>query len=156
MPWLDLIDESFVVAARRDAREMLCDEGCWRTWFPGLRLQAYDDRGLDGVRWRVTGDLAGTAEVWLEEFGDGVLVHVFIRADRTAEGSDSEPAPVTRPRRERDRLRRRYAVPLKHHLLAAKDALEGDRRPGHPRVARPIESSVRGTTTDDRGERADG
>ncbi|MGH3502072.1 MAG: SRPBCC family protein, partial [Nocardioidaceae bacterium] len=127
MPTVDIIDEAFIVASRRACRAELCPVARWRTWFPQLTLTPYDDRGLDGVRWRVSGELVGTAEVWLEQYGDGVIVHTYVRA---------EPATAARalPRRADRWVRRRYALPLKRHLLGVKDALEAGRQVGEPRV----------------------
>lgn len=123
---LDLVDEHFIAADRGAVRRLLCDEARWRGWFPDLTLTAYDDRGLEGVRWRVTGALTGTAEVWVEKYGDAAVVHVFLRADPTH--------PARRRGREAARLRRRYAVPLKRQLFAAKDSLEGGRPAGERRA----------------------
>lgn len=75
MPSIDIIDELFVVADPASTRAVVCDEARWKEWFRGITLTAYDDRGLLGARWNVQGDLEGTAEVWLEEFGDGTIVH---------------------------------------------------------------------------------
>ncbi len=121
MPTVDIIDEIFIVAAPGAARSRLCDPALWGGWFPELRLTPYDDRGLLGVRWRVSGALTGTAEVWLEEFGDGVIVHVYVRA---------EPTPPAHNRS----VVRRYVLPLKRLLTEAKDELEAGREPGIPRV----------------------
>ncbi len=131
---LDLVDEHFIAADRGAVRRLLCDEARWRGWFPDLTLTAYDDRGLEGVRWRVTGALTGTAEVWVEKYGDGAVVHVFLRADPTRPGRwRLRAAGRRRRRREAARLRRRYAVPLKRQLFAAKDSLEAGRPAGERR-----------------------
>ncbi len=158
MPSVDIIDEMFVVASPAATRAILCDEVRWREWFPGLTLTAYDDRGLLGVRWNVTGDLQGTAEVWLEECGDGTIVHTYLRA---------EPVPTPRRRKpwQLERLaRRRYALPLKRRLVAVKDALEVGHEPGLPRVplsqrvvSPPITNATppRRTTAESRAEEGD-
>jgi hypothetical protein len=110
----DIIDEIFVVADPVAVRRATCDLGRWRSWFPGLRLTPYDDRGLLGVRWRASGDWTGTAEVWLEEFGDGVIVHTYVRAC--------------------DRLSKRHALAIKRRMTEVKDELEVGRPAGTPRV----------------------
>jgi hypothetical protein len=143
LPSVDIIDEFFVVAPREAVRSTMCDESTWRGWFPGLALTAYDDRGLDGVRWNLTGDLVGTAEVWLEEYGDGTIVHTYIRA---------EPARFRRnARRVRAWARKTYALPLKGHGFAVKDRVEGAACPartvGEPRVPLSSRSARRRTAT---------
>lgn len=120
MPRLDLVAEHFVVADRRDIRRMLCDRALWRRWFPDLVLEVSVDRGPEGVRWRVSGAFEGSAEVWVEEYGDGAVTHLFLRLETAGPGTAR-------------RLERRYGVPLRRHLFDAKDALEGDRPPGVPR-----------------------
>ncbi len=68
--------------------------------------------------------LVGSAEVWLEEWFDAVVVHVFWQVDR----ADGKPL--------RPRERRRYAVAVKRHVMALKDTLERGRAPGTPRATR--------------------
>lgn len=126
MPTVDIIDEMYVVASVDQVRRACCDEARWRRWFPELTLEAYADRGRKGVRWSVGGALEGTAEVWLQEYGDGVIVHTYVRA---------EPAEPGRSIRGLARWTlRRYALPLKQHLLTVKFELEGDRELGTARI----------------------
>ena len=119
VPALDVIDEHFVVAPAADVARALCDERVWAGLFPDITLTSTWDRGAEGRQWSVGGALSGTAEVWLEPWGDGTLVHVYLRC---------EPAHPQSGRR----LRRRYAVPLKATVFAAKDRLEGLRPAGEP------------------------
>lgn len=112
----------------------------WRRWFPGLTLTTYDDRGLLGVRWNVTGDLVGTAEVWLEAYGDGTIVYTYLRGEPT-------PTPRRSTAHGLEALgRRRYALPLKHRLFAVKDTLEAEHVVGSPRI--PIGQRVVSPPTD--------
>lgn len=127
MPVVDVIDEVFVVASPERIRNLVCDEARWLSWFPGLRLTRYDDRGPLGVRWQLSGELLGTAEVWLQEHGDGTIVHVYLRADP----AEADPDRLAASRR---RMRRRYALALKSHLLDLKEVLEAGRAPGAARV----------------------
>ena len=61
-------------------------------------------------------------EIWLEPWGDGVVVHWYLRA---------EPARVARrPERERAQRVRRW----KEQVHALKDRLEAGREPGSPRL----------------------
>ncbi|MGI8614153.1 MAG: hypothetical protein ACR2KL_09490 [Nocardioidaceae bacterium] len=126
MPFLHIVDETFVVASAAVVRTRWCRESEWTRVLPGLRLECYEDRGALGKRWRMAGRLSGTAEVWLQQFADGVLVHVYLRAQR----------PVGRDRlRSRRRLRRDYALRLKRWGFSIKDAAEGRRPAGEPRRA---------------------
>lgn len=137
MPAVDLVDETFIVVAAPRIAEVVSDPARWSTWWPGLELTVFMDRGLQGVRWSVTGDLVGSAEVWLETHGDGVIVHYYLRVDPTEPGSSTRARVIPssmRGRREVDRLRRRHAVAWKRTVWALKDELEGERRPGVPGV----------------------
>ena len=122
MPGLDLVDETFVVAAPAVVAAAVRDPDRWARWWPDLRLSVFQDRGDAGVRWNVRGALTGSMEVWLEPYGDGVLVHHYVRCDR----ADGRPVGA---RERRHRQRQAKAI-----FWALKDELEGDRRPGEPRA----------------------
>ena len=122
-PAIDITDETLVVAAASQVRDRLCDETGWESLFAGARLSCIDDRGPLGKRWSVSGSLTGSAEVWLEPWADSVVVHVFWQVD---------PVPAQRAR-GLGRLRRRYALAVKRHVLGVKDVLEKGRSPGTPR-----------------------
>jgi hypothetical protein len=130
MPLVDLVDDTFVVADPGRVATLVRDPASWRRWWPDLTLTVREDRGHKGVRWAVDGPLVGTSEIWLEPFGDGVLVHYYLRADPTGR----VPAGATARRRFADRLRRRHALAWKRTVHALKDEMEGGRRPGEPRV----------------------
>ena len=135
MPAVDLVDETYVVVDRARLAVVVADPDRWRRWWPDLRLVVFMDRGLDGIRWSVSGEWVGSLEIWLEPVGDGVLLHHYARLDRP--GPDG-PAPVaTDPRgRRRDaRARARRARDWKRTSWALKDELEADREPGTPRAA---------------------
>ena len=102
---VDLIDEIFIVAEPVRIRAATCDPDRWASWFPGTVFTSYDDRGPLGDRWTVTGSLAGTAEVWLEEHGDGTVVHAYLRVDPT------DPVGLGRRGRRRT-IAARFVVPL--------------------------------------------
>jgi hypothetical protein len=153
---VDLVDEIFIVAAPDRVRAVACDPDRWASWFPGARFTSYDDRGPLGDRWEVSGVLAGTAEVWLEEHGDGTVVHAYLRVDPA--GHDGPPLRCHR--RHRRLVVTQYALPLKRRLFEMKDLLEGDREPGTTRV--PISERVvsasgqRQTSTTTEGAQPDG
>lgn len=135
MATVDLVDETFIVVAPARIAEVVADPARWMTWWPGLRVTVFMDRGLEGIRWTIAGELVGSAEIWLESHGDGVVVHHYLRAEPTEPGSAVRARRVTdsaRGRRVADRLRRRHALAWKKTVWALKDELEGDRRPGEP------------------------
>jgi hypothetical protein len=117
---VDIADETFVVASRELVAQRLADPIRWRAWWPELQLAVTRDRGLDGIAWVVSGALAGTAEIWLEPWHDGVIVHWFLRGRPYGEDN---PA----------RVRRAYAADFKRQITALKDELERGRPPGFPR-----------------------
>lgn len=129
MPLVDLVDETFVVADPLEVAAAAHDPGRWRRWWPDLELTVFMDRGVAGLRWSVTGALVGSSELWLEPFGDGVVVHYYLRADPVGR-ADGSP-------RLADRVRRRHALAWKRSVNALKDELEGDRHPGDPRLVKP-------------------
>ncbi|SEE61952.1 hypothetical protein [Jiangella alba] len=121
-PAIDLVDDTFVVAERAELAAYVRDPAVARAWWPRLTLAVQQDRGLEGVRWTIGGELAGSTELWLERYGDGVLVHWFLRADPTS------------PRARPDRLARRYTVAFKTRIHELKDRLEHGRPAGVPRL----------------------
>lgn len=139
MAGVDLVDETYVVVERAQIARVVADPLRWRQWWPSLELAVFMDRGLDGVRWSVTGELIGSAEIWLEAQGDGVVVHYYLRGEPTVPGSPTTARSLpdsSRGRREMDRLRRRHALAWKRIVWSLKDELEGDRRPGEARAPR--------------------
>jgi hypothetical protein len=125
VPTVDLIDETYLVVAPEVLAAAVHSPARWRAWWPDLELSVFMDRGLDGIRWSVTGSLAGSAELWLEPVGDGVLLHYYLRVDPVAGRGRARSA---------DRLRRSRALAWKVAVNALKDELEAGRPPGEPRV----------------------
>jgi hypothetical protein len=119
---LDLIDETFVVAAPAAVARVVRDPARWRQWWPDLDLTVFQDRGEQGVRWNVRGALAGSMEVWLEPYGDGVILHYYLRCDPPA-GRTLRPSAAQREVRRRSRHAKRV-------FWALKDELEAGRPPG--------------------------
>lgn len=133
---LDLADDTFVVAEPSVVAGWVAGPDRPAQWFPDLRLVTTRDRGVKGRQWRVDGALVGTAEVWLEPWGDGVVVHWFLRADpeptvRSGLGPDGGPGV----RRWADRERRRRVLRWKQVVHRLKDELEAGRSPGEPAPA---------------------
>ncbi len=133
MPVVDLVDETFIVAPPAALAAALAERRRWRQWWPDLTLDVFMDRGEKGIRWSVTGALVGSCEVWLEPFGDGAIVHYYLRADptETAQPTVARIYPDSpRGRRAADRLRRRQALRWKRSVWSWKYEMEGDRVPG--------------------------
>ncbi|MBU6277793.1 MAG: hypothetical protein KGN78_00980 [Actinomycetales bacterium] len=121
-PAIDLVDETFIAADRAEIAAVVADPSSWRTWWSDLSLTVFMDRGPDGIRWSATGALVGSVEIWLEQFGDGTLLHYFLRA---------EPSGQRRLTRTRaTRIRHQRATAWKRQVWALKDAMEGGRLPG--------------------------
>ncbi|GAB3596754.1 hypothetical protein GCM10027446_23980 [Angustibacter peucedani] len=129
MALIDLVDDTFVAADPAAVAAVVADERRWARWWPDLALTTTRDRGPKGRQWRVDGALVGTAEVWLEPWGDGVLVHCFLRLDPAP-----APAPGEGPAAWRWAARERAAraQAWKRVVHGLKDDLEHGRRPGTP------------------------
>ena len=117
---VDIADQTFVVASRELVAKRIADPVQWRAWWPDLQLAVTRDRGSNGISWAVSGALTGTAEIWLEPWHDGVIVHWFLRCRPSG---DDDPA----------RVRRAYVTDFKRDITILKDELERGRPPGHPR-----------------------
>ncbi|NMO93352.1 polyketide cyclase / dehydrase and lipid transport [Actinomycetospora sp. TBRC 11914] len=151
MAALDVIDETFVLAARADVAAAFADPEAWPRLWPDLGLTVFADRGEAGIRWSVTGRWVGSAEVWCEPVvlgpasadpdggpgsggEEGTLLHWFLRVD-PAPGPEGDPARRLLRGRSgpaREALRRQRAA--KEIAFGLKDALERGRRPGEPAV----------------------
>lgn len=124
MPTLDISCDDLVVADPAYVAERLGSDTLWREWWPDLTLTPSERRGLEGVRWAVTGAAIGTAEWWLEQVRDGVVVHWYLRVD---------PARPVRGR-ALTRLRERYVAQYREHLWRFKDQVEAGRAAGERRT----------------------
>ena len=111
MTEIDLIDESWVAVPPAQLVGVLTADGLWQSWFPRLGRVVFMDRAEKGVRWSVTGELVGSVEVWLEAFGDGTIVHWYLRADA--------------PSGDAGRLRERYIRAINEGMFLVKDEAEG-------------------------------
>jgi hypothetical protein len=132
------MDETFVVAPQQDVSDALHDPALWRSWWPDLQLVVEKDRGVAGLHFSVSGALVGTGELWLEEFGDGVIVHVFLRADPVRPGTAGQVMEL--PLKALWREARKRAWQTKRGMGLLKDNLEGPRAAGEPRpdLAQPV------------------
>ncbi len=120
---IQVADQGFIAAPAHDVAALIARRRSWRRWWPDLALQVREDRGDKGVRWTVSGPLAGTMEVWLEPVLDGVVVHYFLHA---------EPAPESARLRDPAEENRRRRVAGKTMVFEVKSILEAGRAPGEP------------------------
>jgi len=129
VPALDLVDDTFVAATPASIAAAVHDRRRWARWWPGLELTVSRDRGLKGVQWvvcsRADEDRSrgrrvrwlGSMEIWLEPWGDGTLLHHYLRLD---------PRQPLAPRTAR-RFAANRARAWKHSVHRLKDELEGTR-----------------------------
>ncbi len=121
---LEIGDETFVAVDRAVVAELVADPSRPGQWWPDLQLQLTRDRGLKGRQWVLTGAVAGTAEIYLEPWQDGTLIHLFLRL-RLPERAARRPEKVIRDR----------TLAWKRTVTRLKDELEAGRPPGT--AARP-------------------
>jgi hypothetical protein len=128
VPIIDLADETFVVAPPSELAVRFAEPARGSGWWPDVSLSLTRDRGAKGLQWAATGALVGSAEVWLEPFADGTIVHLYLRCDPAG----AAPAPVGARRAAAERARR--TVAWKAWVHALKDELEAGRPAGAPRA----------------------
>ena len=117
---VELGDETFIAADRRLVAEVVGDPGRWAAWWPDLELEVLRERGDKGRQWVLTGSVRGTAEIYLEPWHDGTVVHLFLRLELP----DHQDGAARRRAEHRRRLDWKQTI---HRL---KDELEADRAPG--------------------------
>ncbi len=131
MPLVDVMDSTWVRARAQAVGAIVADPALWRRWWPGLELVAYEQRGERGVRWdvrSVTGypGLTGTAELWLQGQGDGVVAHFFLRLDAAPGAAVGAP--------DVERIAWRYRRHTKQALWTLADQLDPGRLDRHTSV----------------------
>lgn len=137
MPSIDLVDETYIAAAPERVAAIVHDTERWGEWFPHITLTVFMDREEKGIRWSASGDYVGSVELWVEAFGDGTILHHYLRVDPTVPGTDKEPQPwpdTLAGRRKGTKERVARANHWKRIAWALKDELEGDRKAGEPAV----------------------
>jgi hypothetical protein len=125
---IQVADQTFIAAPAEAATELISDRANWRRWWPDLQLTVVEDRAEQGVRWRVSGPLNGTTELWLEPVLDGFVLHYFLHAEPTAQ-LPTEPRALTM---EVGRLNHRRRVAGRAMSFEVKDRLEASRHVGGP------------------------
>ena len=126
---IQIADETFIAADPVEVGAVVADRSRWSRWWPDLRLEVVEDRGEAGQRWKVTGALTGTMEVWLERVLDGVVLHYFLHAEPSG-ASAAELAKMNLPK-----MNHRRRVAGKDMAFEIKQALEADRPVGVSRLA---------------------
>jgi hypothetical protein len=123
-PLVDLADDTYLACAPDVVASVVADERRWRRWWPDLHLITTRDRGPKGRQWAVRGALVGTMEIWLEPWWDGVVLHLYLRADPiVAEASRRDDHDGRWAARERQRRAQQW----KRHVHRLKDELEAAR-----------------------------
>lgn len=131
MPLLDISDHAFVALAPSAVRARADGPCALQSWIPGLALRQVLDRASEGIIWRAEArdpagvHWVGTAEVWLEPWHDGTVVHVYVRLDPddgvAVDGRVDGDVP-----RWREALRDRWRA----RFLAWRREVDVDRPPG--------------------------
>jgi hypothetical protein len=130
VPQLDISDHAFVALPPVDVGRSGDGPCALSAWVPGLGLEPVLDRGEEGVLWRaVARDPAGvpwsgTAEVWLEPWHDGTVVHVYVRLDPAGDAPGHVRGPALDRWRESLRDRWRWL------FLAWRRRVDAGRAPG--------------------------
>jgi hypothetical protein len=133
------MDDSFIPAPPARVAAYFADPAVWQSWWPDLELRVCEDRAAEGIRWEVSGPLAGRAEVWIEEHGrKGSIVRFFLRAD--------PPRPYRwRSAAHGRRLTHRYRTAWKARIHALGDRFGAEEsvttRPAIPGVPKPAGTS---------------
>ncbi len=122
------MDSTWLRARPEAVGALVTDPALWRRWWPGLSLVVSELRGDKGLRWDVTAvdgspGLTGTAELYLQAQGDGVVAHFFLRLD-APDGATLTPPEV-------ERLRGRYRRRTKRALWTLGDQLDPGRWDRH-------------------------
>ncbi len=117
MSTIQIADQTFVAAPGERVAAALAQPRRWRRWWPDLTITVREDRAEKGIRWGVTGPVAGTMEVWLEPALDGVILHYFLHAEPA--GPVADPARANRDRRVSGK---RMAFEVKAELEAGRAA----------------------------------
>ena len=128
-PSIDVVDESFIRVRREEVASVVAQR--WQQWWSTVTLQVYMDRGVEGMRWTVTGEMVGSAEIWLEEHPPGVIVHYYLRAEPTVPGTMATARAAATTRRARaqvESMQRRHVLSWKRIVWALKDELEAHAR----------------------------
>ena len=127
MPSVEIVDETLVVVDRGTMAAVVADRRRWREWWPDLEVSVVLDRGVEGMRWSVSGALVGYTDVRLVLDPGGVVVRYSLTADPTVPGSPAIPRAMPdspHGRREIQALRQRPVLAWKRTVWTSKESLE--------------------------------
>ena len=127
MAAVEVRDETVIVVARGEVARVLTQRRRWRSWWPSAVATVVTDRGLDGMRWSLRGEVVGVTDVSLIDDGDAVRVRYVLSVDPTLPGSPTTARTLPgspHGEREIDALRRRQQVAWKRAIWALKEELE--------------------------------
>jgi hypothetical protein len=123
MSQIDVADETWLATEPDRVAAVVADPANWRLWWPDLVLEVDKVRGPLGVRWFVHPSAglrwAGSMEVWLEAYREGVVLHYFLRLDLP-----ENAAHRARIARRAGRAAWRYRKRAKQIFWTLKDDLE--------------------------------
>lgn len=139
MTSIQVADQTFVAAPAQSATALISDRANWRRWWPDLQLSVVQDRAEQGVRWKVSGPLNGTTELWLEPVLDGFVLHYFLHAE-PADELPAEPRALVADLAKRNHRRR---VAGRAMAFEVKDRLESGRHVGGPAEDAAVEDGGR-------------
>lgn len=125
---IQVADQTFIAAPPESATAVISDRANWRRWWPDLRLTVVQDRKEQGVRWKVSGPVEGTTELWLERVLDGFVLHYFLHAEPTGTLPSEPRARGT----ELARMNHRRRVAGRVMSFEVKGRLEQSRHVGGP------------------------
>jgi hypothetical protein len=127
---VELSDETFIAVDRPRVAAVVGDPGRWTAWWPDLELEVLRDRGDKGRQWVLTGRVTGTAEIYLESWHDGTVVHLFLRLELP----DDRNGPA-----HAEQVVRQRTLGWKRTIHRLKDELEAGRAAGTAaQVGHPI------------------
>lgn len=121
---LQISDDTFIALDPAGVAAVVADPGRWARWWPDLVLELTRDRGPKGCQWVLRGPIAGTAEIYLEPWQDGTVLHLYLRLR-----VPPETCSLVTPARSA-RLSRARTLAWKRTVTRLKDELEQGRLPG--------------------------
>jgi hypothetical protein len=108
---VDIVDDTFIRSTPELIRARFDDEQWLSRVWPHLDRSVVRDRGVKGISWRVSGQVDGEMEVWIEPYWDGAIVHHYVRGSRH--------------RRSPRDVATRHTLRWKRAVHRLKDSLEG-------------------------------
>jgi carbon monoxide dehydrogenase subunit G len=79
---VDIADDSYIDAPPARIAAAVADPRNHASWWPHLTVTVARDRGVQGQRWAVEGQIFGSMEIWVEPYWQGAIVHHYVRGIR--------------------------------------------------------------------------